>query len=124
MAEGRVLGIGGVFIRSPDPLRLARWYREHMGMVMSAPDEPDPSGWVWDTEAGSCVFSAFRAESDYFAADRQAMLNLRVEGLEALVAKLEAAGLEVTRREVMDGVGTFARVHDCDGNPLELWEPA
>jgi glyoxylase I family protein len=24
----------------------------------------------------------------------------------------------------MDGVGRFARIHDPEGNPLELWEPA
>ena len=72
--------------------------------------------------AGPTVFAAFAADSDYFAADRQVMLNLRVEGIDALVERLEAAGVAISHREAMDGVGSFARVHDCDGNPVELWE--
>lgn len=39
-------------------------------------------------------------------------------------AGLEKAGIKASHREAMQGVGTFARVHDCDGNPAEMWEPA
>ncbi|QZH75515.1 MAG: VOC family protein [Erythrobacter sp.] len=124
MSQGRVTGIGGLFIRSADPARLAAWYRDHLGFAATASGEPTPEGeWVWMQDAGPTVFAAFRAESDYFAADRQTMLNLRVEGLEALLARLEAAGVAISHREMMEGVGAFARVHDCDGNPVELWEP-
>ena len=126
MASGKVTGIGGVFIRSADPGRLARWYREHLGMVVGAPDEPDPTGFMWDTQAGPCVFSAFSADSDYFAADRQVMLNLRVSGLDDIMAHMRDAGIEVITKAEWDHpqVGRFARVHDPDGNPVELWEPA
>lgn len=125
MTEGRVTGIGGVFIRSRDPAALAAWYRDHLGFTVTASGQPAPDGsWSWAQEAGDTVFSAFAADSDYFAGDRQVMLNLRVEGLDALLARLEAAGIAISHREAMDGVGAFARVHDCDGNPLELWEPA
>ncbi len=124
MTEGRVLGIGGLFIRSADPARLAAWYRDHLGFAATASGEPTPEGeWVWMQDAGPTVFAAFKADSDYFAADRQTMLNLRVEGLDALLARLEAAGVAISHRETMEGVGAFARVHDCDGNPVELWEP-
>lgn len=125
MAEGKVLGIGGLFIRSADPAKLSAWYRDHLGIAATCSGEPTPAGeWVWMQEAGPTVFSAFKADSDYFAADRQVMLNLRVEGLEALLTRLEAAGIPHTHREGMEGVGEFARVADCDGNPVELWEPA
>lgn len=52
------------------------------------------------------------------------MLNLRVEALDNLVVALQAAGIAIGNREDMDGVGRFARIHDPEGNPLELWEPA
>ena len=41
------------------------------------------------------------------------------------VATLSAAGIEViTKPEwTMPGVGRFARIHDPEGNPIELWEP-
>lgn len=51
------------------------------------------------------------------------MLNLRVTGLDGLVAGLEAAGVPVERRAEWDGeYGRFARLHDPEGLPIELWE--
>ena len=125
MAEGKVLGIGGLFIRSADPAALAAWYRDHLGIAATESGQPTPEGeWVWMQETGPTVFAGFKAESDYWSADRQVMLNLRVEGLDALLAKLEQTGIAASHREEMEGVGRFARIHDPDGNPLELWEPA
>ena len=37
--------------------------------------------------------------------------------------KDRAAGVEVPKVESQEGVGRFARIHDPDGNPIELWEP-
>ncbi len=123
--EGKVLGIGGVFVRSRDPAALADWYRHHLGFVVTESGQPDPDGnYVWMQDAGPTVYSFFKAESDYFAADRQVMINLRVEGLDSLLGRLEASGIDISHREEMEGVGRFARIHDQDGNPLELWEPA
>jgi glyoxylase I family protein len=125
MTEGRVLGIGGLFVRSADPAALAAWYRDHLGIAATESGQPTPQGeWVWMQEAGPTVFAAFRADSDYFAAERQTMLNLRVEALDALLDRLAATGVEISHRESMEGVGNFARIHDCDGNPVELWEPS
>ena len=33
---GRVLGIGGVFFRSPNPSKLGDWYAEHLGFQVEA----------------------------------------------------------------------------------------
>ena len=125
MAEGKVLGIGGVFLRSADPARLAAWYREHLGFTVTAAGEPDPDGnWMWQQEGGPTVYSVFKADSDYFAVDRQVMMNLRVGGIDALLGRLRDAGVEVITKPEWDHpeTGRFARVHDCDGNPIELWE--
>lgn len=112
-----VTGIGGFFFRAKDPAALGAWYAEHLGV--GAGDYG-----AWDTQAGTSVFSPFPADTDYFAADRQWMLNLRVMGLDDMCAALGNAGIEVTHRSDMDGVGRFARIHDPEGNPIELWEPA
>lgn len=125
MTEGKVLGIGGVFLRSADPARLAAWYREHLGFTVTAAGEPDPDGnWMWQQQGGPTVYSVFKADSDYFAVDRQVMMNLRVEGIDALLGRLRDAGVEVITKPEWDHpeTGRFARVHDCDGNPIELWE--
>lgn len=125
MADGKVLGIGGMFIRSADPAALAAWYRDHLGIAATESGQPTPDGeWVWMQQAGPTVFAGFKNDTDYWPAQRQVMLNLRVEGLGALLSRLSDAGIEVSQQEEMEGVGSFARIHDCDGNPLELWEPA
>lgn len=55
------------------------------------------------------------------------MINFRVSNLRELIVELKAKGIEVEKREEwnsMPEVGTFARVHDPEGNPVELWEPS
>lgn len=113
-----VVGIGGVFFRSQDTKALSAWYLEHLGVG-------GPYG-MWETQGGTTVFSPFKADTDYFPADRQYMLNLRVEDLDGLKASLAAAGIEVITKAEWDdaGFGKFARIHDPEGNPIELWEPA
>jgi predicted enzyme related to lactoylglutathione lyase len=126
MAEGKVLGIGGVFLRADDPGRLSAWYREHLGFTVTAGGEPAPDGsYSWEQEAGGTVFSFFPRGNAYFPVDRPAMINLRVSGLDALAARLTKANIEVIRKAEWDhpSVGRFARIHDPEGNPIELWEP-
>jgi predicted enzyme related to lactoylglutathione lyase len=112
-----VLGVGGIFFRARQPDVLAAWYREHLGI--------GADGMIWQQEAGPSVFAPFDAGTDYFAADRQFMLNLRVSGLDALIAALRAAGIEVITKAEWDTAetGRFARIHDPEGSPIELWEP-
>jgi catechol 2,3-dioxygenase-like lactoylglutathione lyase family enzyme len=113
-----VSGIGGFFFRAEDPDLLRRWYAEHLGIGTGANGE-------WETAAGPSVFAPFPADSDYFAADHRWMLNLRVTNLDAMVAALTAAGVAVRTDPDWDmpGIGRFARIHDPEGNPIELWEP-
>jgi predicted enzyme related to lactoylglutathione lyase len=114
------LGIGGLFFRARDTKGLAEWYQTHLGI-----GEP-PYG-LWTQEAGPTVFAPFSEDSDYFGRDSQQwMLNLRVGNLDAMIAQLQAAGIAVETRPEWDSpeVGRFARIHDPEGNPVELWQPA
>lgn len=122
-----VLGIGGLFFRAQDPDALNAWYRDHLGIGAgcAAQDTGDIDEWTWKTQAGPVVFAPFKADTDYFAADKQYMLNLRVADLDGMLPALMAAGIAVeTRPEWNDpSVGKFARIHDPEGNAIELWEP-
>ena len=110
-------GIGGVFLRADDPEALSSWYRTHLGI--------DLSQGAWMQSAGPTVFAPFPRDSIYFEQDRQVMLNFRVDGLDGMIAQLVAADIAVeTRAEWDSGIGRFARIHDPEGNPIELWEPA
>jgi len=55
------------------------------------------------------------------------MINVRADDLDGLVGQLQLAGIPVeTRPDEWDApeTGRFARIHDPDGNPIELWQPA
>ena len=122
-----VIGMGGYFFRANDPAKLKEWYREHLnvgGGIGTDPATGDTSEYVWYHEGGPMVFEPFKADSDYFAADKQAMINFRVRDLDGLLARLRAAGVTITQEQEMEGVGRFARVHDPEDNAIELWEPA
>jgi len=113
-----VTGIGGFAFRARDPKALAAWYAEHLGVGGGEHGS-------WDQQAGLTVFSPFDADTDYFPMDKQWMLNFRVEGLDELKAALEGKGIKVTTNPEWDApdVGRFARIHDPEGNAIELWEP-
>lgn len=116
---GRVTGVGGIFFRATDPSALGAWYGRHLGITL-------PHGAPFQQEAGGLVFAPFKATTDYFASDKQWMLNLRVEDLPGLIARLQSDGIAVETRADWDGDGTyghFARIHDPEGTPIELWEP-
>lgn len=112
----RALGVGGVFFRSENPEALAAWYKDRLGIGAGEHG-------TWDTDAGMTLFSPFKADTDYFPADRRWMVNFRVDDLDGLIARFREAGEEVeTRAEWETPYGRFARVHDPEGNPIELWQ--
>lgn len=121
-----VLGMGGLFFRSRDPEALAAWYRTHLNVGGGCVADPAAKAneWVWQTLGGPMVFAPFKADSDYFAADKQFMINFRVSNLDALLADLRAAKVEIITKPEWDDpqVGRFARIHDPEGNAIELWE--
>ncbi|MEM7613960.1 MAG: VOC family protein [Pseudomonadota bacterium] len=118
----KVQGIGGVFFRAKDPAALAKWYDTHLG-VSQTPTEADTAPWM--QEAGPTVFAPFAQDTDYFGDDsKSTMFNFRVADLAAMIDQLTAAGIDVKRSEEMEGVGSFARLTDPEGNPIELWQPA
>jgi predicted enzyme related to lactoylglutathione lyase len=112
----KVVGIGGVFFRSRDTAVLSAWYEQHLGVTQ-----------LWDQQAGPTVFAPFKAATTYFPADKQWMINFRVDDLDAMIGQLQGAGIAVeTRPDEWDTpeTGRFARIHDPEGNQIELWEPA
>ena len=117
----KVTGIGGLFFRSKDPDALAKWYQDHLGIAgIPTSDDAQP----WTQEAGPTAFAPFAQDTEYFGNDSQQwMINFRVSDLDAMAAQLRAAGIEVKVDPETYPQGRFARIHDPEGNPIELWEP-
>ena len=118
----KVAGIGGLFFRAHDPKALANWYQQHLGIALTPTSE---GGTVWQQEAGPTSFSPFPETTKYFGDPNKAwMVNFRVHDLDKMVAQLRTAGIEVKDPESYPNIGRFTRLHDPEGNPIELWQPA
>jgi glyoxylase I family protein len=120
-SKEKVTGIGGVFFRARDPKALAQWYQDHLGISVVPQSESDQP---WTQEAGPTAFAPFSEKTTYFGDPaKQWMLNFRVRDLDRMVRQLESAGVEVKVDPTTYPNGRFARTHDPEGNPIELWQP-
>jgi glyoxylase I family protein len=118
----KVAGIGGFFFRAHDPKMLGQWYQEHLGIPLTPTGE---GGSVWQQEAGPTAFTPFPETTKYFGDPQKTwMVNFRVHDIDKMVAQLRAAKIEVNDPESYPNIGRFARLHDPEGNPIELWQPS
>lgn len=120
---GRITGVGGVFFRSPDPKALAAWYRDTLGIAVE-----DWGGAALKTDAPGhppvVVWGPFAKDTKYFApSTREFMINFAVDDLDAFLARIEAKGVKVLKRDDSDPSGRFAWIVDPDGIKVELWQP-
>ena len=114
-----VEGIGGIFFRARDPEALRRWYAEHLGLQLE-----DFGGAVFAAAAGDrTVWSVSPVDGDYWPLPQQAMVNYRVDDLEAMLERLRAAGAPVDERVEDHEYGRFGWAVDPEGNRFELWQP-
>jgi predicted enzyme related to lactoylglutathione lyase len=121
----RVTGIGGVFLKARDPKALNAWYAKHLGI----PVTDWGANFEWSDEVpkgtGSTAWSLFPAESKHFGPGTQtAMINYRVDDMDALLTQLEAAGVWIDPKRDDSEYGKFAWIQDPEGNRIELWQPA
>ncbi len=135
-----VNGVGGAFVFSEDPARLADWYTRHLGIdfegggefgafyrVYVAADPQQPERRLDTTfsimKAGfPTARPAPEREPESMYGDQPFMVNLRVNDLDAVAARLAAGRVRLIARQD-EPYGRFAWVRDADGNRVELYEP-
>ena len=116
----KAVGVGGVFLKAADPEMLAKWYAKHLGIP-----EQEGGSLAFDgpESAGMTVFAHFPLETEYFGeGGQQAMVNFRVDDLDALLAQLAEAGVRIDPEREDFPYGRFAWIWDPEGNRVELWE--
>jgi len=137
---GFIDGVGGAFVFSHDPKRLANWYADNLGLAFEGSDSAGAyylTFWSLDpddpTRRLDTHFSIIRAqtpmnrpvpqpEPESMYGDQPFMVNLRTRDLDALVANLESRGVAILKRE-NEPYGKFAWIRDADGNRVELYQP-
>ena len=122
----KVTGIGGVFLKCRgDSAALAAWYQTHLGLpletwggaILRWPDDKAE-------DQGLTVWSLADKDSQWFSpSDSAFMINCRVDDMDALLAQLRAAGIEMVGGPESHENGKFAWIMDPDGNKVALWQP-
>ncbi|WP_300395667.1 VOC family protein [Henriciella sp.] len=122
-----VIGVGGVFFLCKDETATKAWYRDVLGIPVNEYggfDFPHARAAEAFPQGARTVFAPFKAGSDYFKPSVETvMFNLIVDDLDAVLERIETAGVEQTQPSESHEYGRFAWVMDPDGRKVELWEP-
>jgi hypothetical protein len=119
----RVLGVGGLFFKSPDPTKLLAWYAKWLGLGDGKSSVEFAAGTLPPT--AFTVWSPFPANTDYFKpSSRDFMFNLVVDDLDAALGQVHLGGAQVVGDVEEHEYGRFGWFVDPDGNKVELWQPA
>ena len=118
----KVLSVGGIIFKSPDPKKLYDCYAKWLGMEFEAdwgmayyPKDLPSKGYT--------VWSAFDSNTDYFApSEKEFMFNLIVDKLEEALKQVKEGGAQVIGSIEKLEFGLFGWFIDPDGNKVELWE--
>ena len=123
--RGKVLGIGGVFFKSPDAGSLRSWYAQNLSIESGEYGASFP--WRKHDQPNSeqqTAWNIFPGASKYFdPSPAPFMINYIVDDLDAILAKMAANGVKIDPKREEADYGRFAWVFDPDGNKIELWEP-
>ncbi len=121
----RVTGIGGVFFKARDNKALAEWYKTHLGIDV---EDWGGAAFRWgegsDEPKGVTIWTPFKDDTKYFEPSTASfMLNYRVRDLDAMLAQLREAGVQVEDKVDDSEYGRFGWAMDPEGNRIELWQP-
>jgi catechol 2,3-dioxygenase-like lactoylglutathione lyase family enzyme len=122
--RGRILGIGGVFMRSANRDQMREWYSKHLGLadkgggaMLPWREHDDPQ------KEHVTVWTLFSNSSDYFPTTQPFMVNYIVDDMDALLDRLKQEGVKIDPKRMDESYGRFAWIYDLDGNKIELWQP-
>jgi len=116
---GKVLGLGGVFIKCRDVTAYRAWWAEHMNV-----DITEWGAMQWDSDGkGFTMLSPFKSDSEYLNPSQERfMINLRVDDVRGLIEKAKAGGAKIIGEVEDTEYGIFGWFLDPEGIKIELWQ--
>lgn len=120
----RVTGIGGIFFKCKDPVKMNEWYKTHLGLETS----PYGAKFEWEQQSesskkGYTLWSPFPDSTKYFEpSTKDFMINYRVDDITALVEALKNEGVTILDEIATYEYGKFVHILDPEGNKIELFE--
>ena len=117
----KILGVGSVFIRSPDPDGLYAWYSQCLGVD---PCAPALGSTTLDSGNDPLLWSIVDGDPQSLDHGRRDFtFNLIVEDVDAALRGIADAGGTIVGEAETGEKGRFGWFIDPDGNKIELWEP-
>lgn len=119
----RVTGIGGIFFKARDPVKLKAWYSQHLGLNMNE-HGTSFEGQTFEGKPAHIQWSTMPATTKYFEPSRASfMINYRVADLKSLLPILKSEGVTIVDKLDVESYGLFVHILDPEGNKIELYEP-
>jgi catechol 2,3-dioxygenase-like lactoylglutathione lyase family enzyme len=120
----QILGIDVVFIHTKNPVKLAQWYKEHLGLEIGF----STSDMHWQEFDFNQDISTTRFALDSIGEEpseveeQPIMISFKVADIEDSVKKLESKGVEFYGKEKINDVGPtlIAIFQDLDGNWIQI----
>lgn len=122
-----VTALGGIFIYSENPKRLAEWYERSLKLSYGYTEKSKayyitfPYRELKSEQERYTIFSILYNKNRPFIADKSFTLNLRVVNIEEIMNTLKSLQVPVSELNSHEE-GKFAWLNDPEGNYIELWE--
>ncbi len=117
----KIIGVGSIFIRSPDPDGLYAWYAR---CLSQADEGSDGTSLAIDGTSSALLTSI--VDGDPHSIDygrRDFTFNLIVNDVDAVLHEIADAGGTIVGEAETGDRGRFGWFIDPDGNKVELWAP-
>lgn len=120
---GKVIGIGGIFLKFEDPKKMREWYEKVLGLTTN------DYGVLFQfnhssQQRGYLQLGTFEKSTNYFGSEnQQTMINLRVDDMESMMNVLIENNVPILNELEEYEYGKFLHISDPEGNRIELWEP-
>jgi predicted enzyme related to lactoylglutathione lyase len=117
----KIIGVGSIFIHSPDPDGLYAWYSSCLGNCHAAAGVANDSALQTSDPLLCSIVDGDPTSDSYGRSDFT--FNLIVSDVDAALQGIANAGGTVVGQAATEERGRFGWFIDPEGNKVELWQP-